>query len=205
MIELNARLGDSIDDIYKEAIVIASKANDVVHFEGNGIDFYADKDSNPCLVNEYLNDCYRYDIKTLGPRDPKWTEDFISQKEKEYQLQETERRKQWEYDKQIENEDYQTFLDFVGNEEIEVNDPSQLEKFRNANSDHFYGQIYVAFLEDIAKYLQVVKRINGYITKDDVKKGEKLIRKHGITGFQRACIVNVLKQIWKHWQDDLFI
>lgn len=204
MIEYNARLGDYIDDIYKEAIVIASKANDVVHFEGNGIDFYADKDSNPCLVNEYLNDCYRYDIKTLGPRDPKWTEDFISQKEKDYQIQENERKKQWDNEKRIEQEDYQHFLEFIGNEEIEVNNPSELEELRKANADHFYGRTYVAFLEDIAKYLQVVKRINGKITHEDVVTGEKLIRKHGITGFQHSCIVSVLQQIWKHWEDGLF-
>ena len=47
-------------------------------------------------------------------------------------------------------------------------------------------------------YNVYVKRINGKITHEDVVTGEKLIRKHGITGFQHSCIVNVLQQIWKH-------
>ena len=79
-----------------------------------------------------------------------------------------------------------------------------MNELRRVNSSHFYGQTFVAFLEDIAKYLQVVKRTNVKITHEDVVTGEKLIRKHGITGFQHSCIVSVLHQIWKHFDSGLF-
>lgn len=204
MIEYNARFGELLGNAYREAINIAERENDVVHFSGNGIDFYANKDSLPSLVEKYLEKCYRYDITSLGPEEPEWTEKFIKEKEEEYRIREAERRKQWDRLIESEKEDYQKFLDFVGEEEIEVHNQSDLEELRNANSGHFYGRAYTAFLEDIAKYLQVVKRINGKITHEDVVTGEKLIRKHGITGFQHSCIVSVLQQIWKHWEDGLF-
>lgn len=204
MIEIHIPFGYSLSNGYKDAIERAKIDNDTVHFYGNGIDFYADKDSDPTLVARYLDKCYRYDINSLGPKEPEWTKEFIEQKEVEYLEY---RRKKDELYKRIDEErerDYQDFLIFVKDEEIEVNDPSQLEELRKANSDHFYGRTYVAFLEDIAKYLQVVKRTRGPITREDVVTGERLIRKHGITGFQHACIVNVLKQIWKHWEEGLF-
>lgn len=204
MIEYNARFGELLGNAYREAINIAEMENDVVHFSGNGIDFYANKDSLPSLVERYLDKCYRYDITSLGPEAPEWSEKFIKEKEEAYRIREAERRKQWDRSIEAEKEDYQKFLDFVGDEEIEVHNQSDLEELRNANSGNFYGRGYTAFLEDIAKYLQVVKRINGKITHEDVVAGEKLIRKHGITGFQHSCIVSVLQQIWKHWEDGLF-
>lgn len=204
MIEYNARFGDILDNVYREAIILAEKENDIVHFTGNGIDFYADKDSNPSLVEMYLNKCYRYDIKSLGPKEPEWTEAFIKERENVYKIRESERKRQLEYEKNAEKKDYQYFLDFVGNEQIEVKDQSQLNELRRVNSSHFYCQTFVAFLEDIAKYLQVVKRTNGKITHEDVVTGEKLIRKYGITGFQHSCIVSALQQIWKHYEDGLF-
>lgn len=204
MVEYNVRLGEILANAYREAIILAEKENDIVHFTGNGIDFYADKDSNPSLVERHLNKCYRYDIKSLGPKEPEWTEWFIKERENVYKIRESERKKQLDSEKNAEKKDYQYFLDFVGDEQIDVKDQSQLNELRRVNSSHLYGQTFVTFLEDIAKYLQVVKRTNGKITHEDVVTGEKLIRKHGITGFQHCCIVSVLHQIWKHWDSDLF-
>lgn len=204
MIEFEAHLGERLGDIYRNAVGLAEKKNDIVHFSGNGIDFYADKDSLPTLVERYIDSCYRYDIKSLGPKEPEWSKEFIEQKETEYREYQRKMEEEWKRSAEEMEKDYQDFLNFVKDEEIEVNDPSQLEEFRKTNSDHFYGRTCVAFLEDIAKYLQVVKRSKGNITKEDVNKGEKLIRKHGITGFQHSCIVNVLRQIWKHWEKGLF-
>lgn len=204
MIEHKAHLGESLGDVFRKAIDIAKREDDIVHFSGNGIDFYADKESNTSLVEIYLDKCYRYDINSLGPKEPEWSEEFIEQKENEYL--EYSRKKEEEYKRSQEEEekDYQYFLDFVKDEDIEVNNEERWEEIRNANSDHFYSRTYLSFLEDIAKYLQVVKRLNGRLTNDDVKKGERLIRKHGITGFQHGCVVGALKEIWKYWEDGLF-
>lgn len=143
----------------------------------------------------YLDKCYRYGITSLGPEAPDWPEDFIKEKEEEYRIREAERRKQLDRSIESEKEDYQKFLDFIGDEEIEVHNQSDLEELRNANSGNFYGREYSAFLEVISKYIQVVKRINGKITHEDVVTDEKLIRKHGITGFNHSCIVSVLQQM----------
>lgn len=204
MIEYKARLGELLAHAYRESIILAAKENDIVHFSGNGIDFYADKDSKPSLVEIYLDKCYRYDIKSLGPKEPEWTEEFIEQKEADYRDYVRRKYKIYEQIEKDQERDYQEFLDFVKDEEIDVYEPSKLEELRNANSDNIYSRTYVAFLEDIAKYLQVIKREKGTITREDVIKGERLIRKHGITGFQHGCVVNVLQQIWKHWEDGLF-
>lgn len=101
MIEYNVRYGEILANAYREAIILAEKENDIVHFTGNGIDFYADKDSNPSLVDIYLNKCYRYDIKSLGPKEPEWTEWFIKERENIYKIRESERKKQLDYEKML--------------------------------------------------------------------------------------------------------
>lgn len=197
MVEIEAHLGQSLDEIYKNAIFKAHECNDTVHFRGNGIDFYANKDSDKDLLAKYLDKCYTYDITELGPYAPDWSPEFIEKKEKEAEERLERFTKELEMERKKKEENYNLFKEYTKDITPSIVNEEEYYNWKN-QSDHFYHRHCFEYAEDLMKYLQYIITKIGDYDKQDVKYGEKLIGKYDISGLQHSVVVEILKKYWKY-------
>lgn len=211
MKEEPCQIGGSITEHYAKLAVRARNYPDTTYyFEGNGIKFVINKDSDPLLAHKYINDCYTYSIKTLGPGpliiDPveKSKIDLLRAVEEE------EMRKKAALEKDSENADRLLSLKLTRSEKFETTDSSGLSDYIKTNEGHFYSKCVVDYAIDLGKLLQIRRKeniekgISPELTKSDVNEFEHLIRHYSITGYQHGCVVSMLEKYWKYFKKDLF-
>ena len=199
MIEVKCSLGSSITKHYEKIARMAKNDNEKYFFEGNGIIFIADKNSDEYLAEKYLDFAYTYELKVLGPDVPELAEDYKIMMD----CLIAQRKASAEKVCKIREEDEannKSFVETVTDGVIYAcNDLSTYIEWKNTQTDR-YGTMCFEYAERLAKLLQIIKDNSGdEISADYLKQCEKMLNYLGITGFQHSIAMNILKETWQYY------
>lgn len=205
---VNIRLGSSIPKEYARCVKEAQETHCTICFEGNGIIFLAQEDSDPQLAEKYLDFCYRYKITVLGPYEPMITSEYKEKMDKKIQEEEERMRErmQKELEKENINKENVTFL--IQNVEYQVSDKEKLDSLFprsefQKDSLCYYEMAHFCFdyALTLGKLLQIIGP--GY-NRQDVERCEKMIGYMGPTGYTHSISIHILKETWQYFKPECF-
>ncbi len=200
--------GSSIPMAYAKCVKEAQESHCTVYFEGNGIIFLAQEDSDPQLAEKYLDFCYRYKLPVLGPNEPMITSEYKEKMDKENQEEEERMRErmQKEVEKDKINRKNVEFL--IKNVIYLVSDKKKLDELFPKNEHQSQSDYYNALAQfsfdyaiTLGKLLQI---IGANYNKQDVERCESMIGYMGPSGFSRSISILILKETWAYFKPECF-
>lgn len=197
---LQSYAGNTFQDVARKAKNIAILKDITVEFDFNDRKCLVNKNTNlDWLWRDYHNS-FEMEWKTVGADClPKYTPEIQAELERRRKASEERAELHRKEQQAKDNAEKEEFDKKVKGIELELLNPEDWQKSRDANTDG-YGKAALDYAEGWAKLMQI-----------EIAKGKTIAEAYdstqyglgflGITGFQFGCAVSILARTWKYGEE----
>lgn len=205
---VDIRLGSSIPKEYARCVKEAQETHCTICFEGNGIIFLAQEDSDPQLAEKYLDFCYRYKITVLGPNEPMIALEYKEKMDKKIKEEEERRRARMQKEAEKDKINKENVESLIKNVSYMVSDMEKLDRLfprSEFQKDNLCYSEIAHFSFDYALTLgKLLQTIGPNYSRQDVERCEEMIGYMAPTGFTHSVAIKILKETWQYFKPECF-